>query len=287
MYAVTHTAAVVRHEVQKHSEEQGFCGRGTARVLARRVTEYFTLPRDQRNEVLGAVLDAGLSPSDFRWVTTRTAATQIGAGGERVEVDTLMHEPTGYMFAFDVNLNRRASPHLYAGMDPGRNGPRELINAGDWRSIMSLVRTWAERIKTIHEEPDLWAIFAEGSAGLALPPPRDSFQDYNTPFTTEEVTQIDVGLDEVLALALSQSELLSEQVEELTAAVAELKEAARRVGRRDWGQIFLGAIFDLGLRYVLSSNTIKLVLPAAAHFFGHLLGGGGTPTVPGIGPGSV
>jgi hypothetical protein len=28
---------------------------------------------------------------------------------ERIEVDTLMHVPTGYMFAFDVNLNRRSN----------------------------------------------------------------------------------------------------------------------------------------------------------------------------------
>jgi hypothetical protein len=251
------------------------------------VAEYYTTPKDQKNEVLRAIVDAGLSTSDFRWVETRTSATQIGLGGDELRVDTLMHEPTGYMFAFDVNLNKRHSPALYANMDPGRDGPPELINAGGWEETMRLVRIWVERIKKIHEEPDLWAIFAEGSEGLALPLPTDSFQDYNTPFTSEEVTQIDVGLDEVLALALSQGDLLREQVEELTAVVAELKEDARRLGRRDWHKLFLGALFDLGLRYVLSGDTIKFVLAAAGHFFGHLLGGGGTPTIPGIGPGSA
>src|SRR5579859_2277500 len=97
-----------------------------------RVPEYYRTPQDQRNDVVTAISDFGMDVSDFAWVETSTRATQVGAGSEPIHVDTLMHKPTGYTFAFDVNLNRRLNPPLYAGMDPGRNGPPELIKTETW-----------------------------------------------------------------------------------------------------------------------------------------------------------
>ena len=103
-----------------------------------------SLTNTQRNEVLEAIQGAGLSPSDFRWTQRRSEETR-----EPFLIDMLIHVPTNYYFAFDVDLDEgKAWPTI----EPGPDGMRTREYAGGgWPHVFGYVQEWVARVKREHE----------------------------------------------------------------------------------------------------------------------------------------
>ena len=100
-----------------------------------------------------------------------------------------------------------------------------------------MVQHWLKDVKEDLSTPDLWADLAANRALLAVPKPEE-----NSPFTEREQEQLRSQLDHILDAILSNLQLTADQGETIRADMDYLKEAATRVGRRDWVGLVIGTI---------------------------------------------
>lgn len=229
------------------------------------------LTKLQRNAVLQAIQGAGLQLGEFDWMETHTAVNRIGPGNPPYRVQALVHSPTEAAFAFDLDLSRG---HHYAIFHPGREGPTERINAGDWATQLSYVRTWLDLVKAEHEAPDLWAELAYQRELMI----GEEFE--NTAFTPEEQEKIAEQLSEAKEYVRATYQLEPEQLERLEAQLDYLVDAARRSRRVEWRNMLIGALLSQVMQAVLPAQPVLqllfVVLRGLAGMFG-----GGEPTLPG------
>jgi len=119
----------------------------------------------QRNAVLEAIVNEGLNPSDFEWRTQKSQVTPSPTYGIPYSIEVLVHVPTGSAFAFDLDA---AYGHHYAVAHPGREGPTERNDAGDWPYELNYVYEWLTRVNREYHTPDLWAEIYDRNELLAL-----------------------------------------------------------------------------------------------------------------------
>jgi hypothetical protein len=224
--------------------------------------------------VLEAILAAGLPPTDFRWVEEDTLVNILGAGAPPYRVQALVHEPTDSAFLFDLDTTY---VQHYAIFHPGRDGPTERINAGNWAGELGYVRVWLGLVKEEHETPDLWAELGQQRdlmIGEAVA---------NTPFTPEEQEQIAAQLAEAKQYARANLELEPEQLDRIEAQLDYLVEAAQRARRIDWRNLLIGSLLSQVLQAVLPVQPILHLLTIVLRGLSHMFGGGG-PELPGSPP---
>jgi hypothetical protein len=246
----------------------GAGGRGLTAWLRWWLVAEHELTKPQRNSVLEAILDEGLSPADFQWLEQLTEVSQHGKPPFLVQA--LLHEPTRAGFAFDLDMSYR---HHYAVFYPGREGPTELINAGDWQTELSYVRVWLPLVKELHETPDLWAEL-EQQRDLMIGEAVE-----NTPFTAVEQEQIAAQLTEAKEYVRANVELEPEQLNRIEAQLDYLVEAAKRSRRIDWRNLLVGSLLSLVMQAVLPAQPVVQLLYIVLRGLGHMFGGG-APELP-------
>ncbi|WP_162823659.1 hypothetical protein [Lysobacter sp. TY2-98] len=107
--------------------------------------------------------------------------------------------------------------------------------AGDTYEVraMSLAVNRAELLLTrLGPEPKLAAAFT-------------SSDPLNSPFTEEELLKIDASVEAVKSDIAQGGEFTPHQLEAIHRRLDEIKEGARRMGRKDWIQYFAGSITSL------------------------------------------
>jgi hypothetical protein len=235
------------------------------------------LTTPQRNAVLAAIREHGLRPEDFRWEKKASLATEAPMytpSYEPLFVPVLIHEPTNAAFAFDLDAEYG---HHYAIFHPGRQGPTERNNAGNWETELRYFETWLPLVKEEHETPDLWV--GIGRERELVAPPSD--EEENTPFTEQEQHQIALQLGELRELLQSRYQLEGDKLEELETRLEYLERASRRLGRLDWRQILGSQLVALVARAVLPTDALHEAVQFLAHGLGHLFGNG-LPQLPGL-----
>jgi hypothetical protein len=159
------------------------------------------------------------------------------------------------------------------GDDPS-NGAKA---GSDFSEIVDEVERWAIEIPEWMGASDLWKSIPESSAV-----PGDLTPDSaNTPFTSDEQAAISAQLKEIAESIKKTYELTAEQSAKLDEKFDEAEKASRRMGRKDWGLLFGGAVFSLILADVITPGIAGHILMMIEHGMGHLFGGpavGGTLT---------
>ncbi len=115
--------------------------------------KYLILP-SQKNQVLEAVLQAGLDPADFEWLELHKDLDQPSEG----LVALLRHVPTDYEFEFDMRSER-----LLACFSPSPERPSHTQQVESWGSMRAMVQIWLQSLKHEYETPDMWAEFAHAA----------------------------------------------------------------------------------------------------------------------------
>jgi hypothetical protein len=127
------------------------------------------------------------------------------------------------------------------------------------------------------ETPDLWdqlrrqTEILTGTSDAALE---------NMPFTSDERNEIAKQIYEVREFAKSKYILSELQLADLNSKLAYLIGAASRLGRKDWLNACIGAIFALFLVTALPPDALhhifQILLSGIAHFIGHSIHGLGS-----------
>lgn len=141
--------------------------------------------------------------------------------------------------------------------------------------LVGRVRSWAKDIPGWMDTPDLWKSMPDTSSIPGeLTPESD-----NTPFTADEQKAISDQLKEIAESVKKTYELTAEQSAKLDEKFEEAEKASRRMGRKDWGLLFGGAVFSLILADVITPGVAGHILMMIEHGLGYLFGGppvGGT-----------
>ncbi len=231
------------------------------------VADQFLL-QSQQNDVFRAIQEAGLNPAEFDWVTMRTEATQIGPGGERIDVPALMHHDAGAYFKFDMNLNR-TPPQAVSFYTPGYDSPRDLRVTSSWADQLGYVRSWLEYLKREYHGPDLWAeLHAQRELLTGLAEAAES----NAPFSADEQAEIARKLNEAKIYVRRTRELTAAQYEAIESRLDYLVEAAGRQGRLDWRNTFIGALVGAVIQAELPPEPVQDALNLALRGLSHLFG---------------
>jgi len=108
-----------------------------------------------------------------------------------------------------------------------------------WQPLMARFSTWISEVKIDLDTADLWADLRREADFLrgASTEARD-----NAPFTQQEQEEIERRLRELESQVARTSTLPERDLQALHAKMDYLVEAAGRVGRTDWRNLFVGAI---------------------------------------------
>jgi len=183
----------------------------------------------QRNELFHLLDENKLPISQFRW---EPDGSQFGSSWAR-----LVHVPTG------LYLEARFQEGFLSSIDysPGPNGRREYLQVRQWPDVMRAARLWAEGLKRELSAPDLWASVQAEREFMAGAPTSAS----NSPFDQQEKEQIVRSLREIKDFLVNTQELSEGQRVLTSTRLADLEEAANRLGRKDWILIAIGTLMNI------------------------------------------
>ena len=185
------------------------------------------LQKWQRNVLFEAIQAVGLNPRDF----------DLTDSGTEVQIK---HEWSKSIFIIG------GRPGHYVGRYVVGDGPDWPYDAYSWQASTTRVSTWLQEVKRDLETPDLWAELRREVHLLGVG--SNEVTD-NTLFTQDEQKQIAEQL-RGLAKHVSDASSLSEaQKQILNEKIDYLADSSRRLGRKDWLNIFIGVT----LGYLLST----------------------------------
>lgn len=146
-------------------------------------------------------------------------------------------------------------------------------------TVVASLRQWADLVAKWMDTPDLWEISRQGGSDSI--PGQSSPDSTNTPFAPNERELISDQLKTIAEGIKKTYDLTVEQAEKIDQKFEEAAKAAERMGRKDWGLLFGGAVFSLILGDVITPGIAGHILMLVEHGIGYLFMGG-PPHVGGI-----
>jgi hypothetical protein len=172
-------------------------------------------------------------------------------------------------------FNVGGSPGHYVGSYVVGDAPAWPYNAYSWQALMSRVSQWLEDVKRDLETPDLWAELQREAKLLGA---GSTEVTENTPFTLDEQKEIAERLPKLAKYAKRTYSLSGTQMRVLEAKLDYLVDAARRLGRIDWRNVFAGAILSFILSAAVPPESARDIFLTLLRGIGHLYG---FPELPG------
>jgi hypothetical protein len=189
------------------------------------------LRKTERNEVLHAIREIGLEPSEFAW------KDMIGAWNSQA-IKALLHPATGSYFLFDGGEGPQSQPIYYCVFFPGQGVPVTEKKVENWTVQLAVFRDWLIRVKEEAETPDLWAAIADqrhlSEAAVS--------EESNAPFTQQENEHLRAALLEIQEYVVAVTDAPEESRHFIEKRIQYLGDATDRLGRKDWLNLALGGI---------------------------------------------
>jgi hypothetical protein len=179
----------------------------------------------------------------------------------------------------EIRIKHKWSPSCFTIRSKGASlvalylvgdGPEWPIGEQSWLTLPPRIDHWLEDVKRDLETPDLWAELQREAQLLG-----DAISDdviENTPFTADEQNQVAARLQALAEHVRRAYPLSAAQMRALDAKLDYLVDAARRLGRKDWLNVCLGAILAYILAASLPPEAARDMLLGLAQAIGHLCG---------------
>lgn len=208
------------------------------------------------------------SVADFHITPPRNLVTANEKGPQYAI--TIRHKSDGASFSIGWHDEESAPIGPYAiRYHPHAVLKRADIVAEDWQHVLRELRRWLEAI--YHEGlPDLWA--EDEQARLVRPA---ISEEYNTPFSGQEVDRITTSFNAALTEITQRQLLTAGQLQELTTFVNEKKHSASTEKRIDWQSTVVDGLIKFGFDKLAGSDAAKQVMDIIAtqfHWLSHQIG---------------
>jgi len=217
--------------------------------------------KDQRNEIYRAVASSELDLAECDFASLAPVVLDLAGAVE------ITHVPSESEFRIVNSIGiGRFSLQSKFGDDP--LPPVDV--AISFKDILSKVRVWADKVAEWVDTPDLW----KDRPVLGGIPGDLSPETDNTAFTPDEQALVSVQLREIREAVKKTYELTANQSEHIDEKFEEAEKASRRMGRKDWGMFFGGALLSLILSDTITPAIMGDILIMVQHGIGHLFMGG-------------
>ena len=233
---------------------------------------YYPLDKSQKNDLHRIIVQAGLDPQAFE------LAERVDQRDESERSTIIEHRPTGSVFV----VTRKGTDAPYTIRHSlGPTGAGSAVSSVDviayfraWISaVIKLAAQHAQRARQSQEYasiPDLWALGSVPELQLGSP-----MSMANTPFSVMEQAELSSRLREITDYVRKTFELTTGQMAGIEDKLADLGEAGKRVGRKDWLTMLYGAAFGMIVNDLVPPDVVQHILSMAATGVAHLLGIGG------------
>jgi hypothetical protein len=227
------------------------------------------LSKAQRNALFDAVADCGLPMSDFSYLALPSSKQSA------TDEAWIKHVPSDSRFAM---FPERDSSLFKCNSRIGDDPTVPLDYRMNFTEVLAHVRSWGVEVADWINAPDLWELARSGNAFI---PGERSPDSENTPFTLDEQAAISAQLREIREAVKKTYELTAEQSKHVDEKFEEAEKASGRMGRKDWGMFFGGAILSLILCDAITPAIMGDILMMVQHGVGHLFIGG-PPSLRGV-----
>jgi hypothetical protein len=206
-----------------------------------------TLLNVQKQEVFDILRDSGLDPHNFEWGFQAIGGIPGRAGRDVSRLLPTLRPEFSFLFDFyDTTYHPHCSP--WEGMR------QASLGAVSWPSCLSFAQTWARLVNAELRTPDPW----EALPGLATSAEIAVAANVaNTEFSHRETERLASGLDEIRRLLLGAVGDSREQAALIDGQMQSLLEASKRMGRKDWANLAIGAVVTLALQLALPPETVR------------------------------
>jgi hypothetical protein len=137
----------------------------------------------------------------------------------------------------------------------------------EWSEVIRAVELWARKVRTYEDATGLWKLpFYPKALGATLE------AGSNSPFTETEQAEISRRIREVKLSLRVAFKLERERLERIEEQLDKAEEASRRMGRKDWITLFLGAVTALILTDIITPDVFHHILTLTFYDLGQLFG---------------
>lgn len=230
------------------------------------------LNKRERNTLFTAIAATALDPSECEYRPSQEVSTKTRIVHSASNSTFLIEElpPLDKQQLF--NVDGKVGDELLCDLV---DRPISELNI---RRMATLLYEWANLASQWVSTPDLWESNRSGDSHV----PGESTPDsVNDPFAPDEQAAISARLKAIAESVKKDYDLTAEQSAKLDEKFEEAEKASRRMGRKDWGLLFGGAVFSLILSDVITPGIAGHILMMVEHGLGHLFTGG-PPSVRGI-----
>ena len=218
----------------------------------------YRLSKTERNQLALAATEIGLDPASFEWKEESSKVVGL--------IHVLTHPSTRSFMRVGYSLGQY--DHGYELDYWPRRG--ELDAPGDeFQTLFPEIRTWLEWVKEESDAPDLWAIARESRAWLGS----SGAEGGNDSFTQNQVDQIVQHLQTIEAFTVKNYHLNAAHQAFVHGRMEYLAEAAARVGRLDWKNIFASTLLNIIVTIGLDPVKAQGLYGLATQLLGPLVAG--------------
>jgi len=204
-----------------------------------------TLLRSQRNECFHIVQKRGLNAADFEWIEYKNIDSTFSK---------IVHSTSGHYFDFCGNLLLWSPDEFQFGGFANVSSPNIRPARSRWKENLNYFDRWAGFLAREVSAPDLWEAVRTGGElpGLSGDPKLS-----NTRFTPEEQSYLAQQLKEIHQFVEKTEHLQDDQKLFLEERFAYFDESSKRLGRKDWLNLFMGALLGTVINLAIPPDKIN------------------------------
>lgn len=203
--------------------------------------EFASILKSQANQVFLFLAEKGWNTSEFKWKTIPSPRNI------NESVSQIVHLPSNFYFTFD---NTRGS--FYTEWAPGKSAVAERANSGSYSSQFTRFKEWVDCLAREVNSPNLWADMPSDTKLIETAVTDED----NTKFTAAEKKLIVTGIGEIKEYLLTTHKMHAELVE---GQLKYLVESSGRLGRKDWKNALIGALFGMILQSGVGSQAAQQI----------------------------
>jgi hypothetical protein len=203
----------------------------------------------QKNSVFETITISGFNPSDFRWDTITR-----GSDRRREDFPVLRYRNSPYYYEFESSGGEHS---------PGSSQFLEAFLSPTWDLRLESIRRWLTYLEREVNQPDYWANIQRNVArGMSIGPLIS-----NEPFSAVEKEKIKSGLERLPIVLIEREIVAPNDLEYLEEQMNYMIAASDRMGKKDWGLLFLGTIISMAQTLALEPNKASSLWQIAKELF--------------------
>ncbi len=203
------------------------------------------LLKSQQNSIFQLILDIGLNPADFKWESQESRKTPND------EVSILRFRDGDWYFMFDFSKRQH-----FTFFAPGHDRESSIEFPGSWNSQLAVFTQWLAVIKRELAAPDLWGNLVNYAPPQALQLDEETG---NVPFNMVEFEHIQGRIEKIRTYLLEQFQGQAEAQERIEEQLTYVVNSAKRLGKKDWYNLAIGAIISLSMQLAFSVEQREVV----------------------------